>query len=70
MGTTISKDDLIKLGFKKYQAVSLIKQAKAIMVHQHKCSYYKNKRLGIVPRFAVESILGFSMEVENKTDGE
>ncbi|WP_332238486.1 DUF3173 domain-containing protein [Sporolactobacillus sp. KGMB 08714] len=70
MNVTVSKDDLIELGFKKYQAVSLIRQAKAIMVHQHKCAYYNNKRLGIVPRFAVESILGFSMEMENKTDGE
>ena len=46
MGVTICKDDLIKLGYKKYQAISLIREAKAIMVHQKGCAYYNNKRLG------------------------
>lgn len=57
MGTTICKDDLIKLGYRKYQAISLIRQAKTIMV-QRGCAYYNNKRLGRVPRDVVESILG------------
>lgn len=63
MGTTICKDDLIKLGYKKYQAISLIRQAKAIMV-QKGCPYYNNKRLGRVPRDVVESILGVSLLAE------
>ena len=66
MRTTICKDDLVKLGYKNYQAISLIRQAKAIMV-QKGCPYYNNKRLGRVPRDVVESILGVSLisEVSN-----
>lgn len=60
LGTTICKEDLIKLGYKKYQAISLIRQSKAIMV-QKGCPYYNNKRLGRVPRDVVESILGVSL---------
>lgn len=63
MGTTICKEDLIKLGYKKYQAISLIRQAKAIMVERG-CAYYNNKRLGRVPREVVESILGVSLVEE------
>ena len=57
MGTTICKEDLIEIGYKNYQAVTLIRQAKAIMV-QKGCPYYNNKRLARVPREVVESILG------------
>ncbi|QPA58345.1 DUF3173 domain-containing protein [Lysinibacillus sphaericus] len=64
MGTTVCKDDLIKLGYKKYQAISLIRQSKAIMV-QKGCPYYNNKRLGRVPRDVVESILGVSLVSES-----
>lgn len=63
MGTTICKDDLIELGYKQYQAISLIRQAKAIMV-QRGWPYYNNKRLGRVPRNVVESILGVSLVSE------
>lgn len=69
MGTTICKDDLIKLGYKKYQAISLIRQSKAIMV-QKGCPYYNNKRLGRVPRDVVESILGVSLVSESISNGE
>lgn len=63
MGVTICKDDLIKLGYKKYQAISLIRQAKAIMV-QKGCPYYNNKRLGRVPTHVIESILGVALTSE------
>lgn len=63
MSVTICKEDLIKIGYKKYQAISLIRQAKAIMV-QKGCPYYNNKRLGRVPREVVESILGVSLVLE------
>lgn len=69
LGTTICKDDLIKLGYKKYQAISLIRQSKAIMV-QKGCPYYNNKRLGRVPRDVVESILGVSLVSESISNGE
>lgn len=65
MSSTICKDDLIEMGYKKYQAISLIREAKAIMV-QKGCPYYNNKRLGRVPREVVESILGVSFELEER----
>lgn len=69
MGTTVCKEDLINHGYKKYQAISLIRQAKAIMV-QRGCPYYNNKRLGRVPRDVVECILGVSLVSEVKvSDG-
>ena len=61
MGVTLCKDDLMR--YKKYQAISLVRQAKAIMV-QRGCPYYKNKRLGRVPREVIEEILGVSFEIE------
>lgn len=64
MVVTICKDDLIKLGYKKYQAISLIREAKAIMVNQKGCPYYNNRRLGRIPREVVEEILGVSFEAE------
>ena len=60
MGVTLCKDDLIKMGYKKYQAISLIRQAIAIMV-QKGYPYYNNKRLGRIPREVVEEILGVSL---------
>ena len=48
------------MGYKKYQAISLIRQAKAIMV-QKGYPYYNNKRLGRIPREVVEEILGVSL---------
>lgn len=69
MGTTICKDDLIELGYKKYQAISLIRQAKAIMVERG-CAYYNNKRLGRVPRNVVESILGVSLVPDKSNDND
>ncbi|ODJ72298.1 DUF3173 domain-containing protein [Brochothrix thermosphacta] len=67
MGTTICKDDLILMGYKKYQAITLIQQAKAIMVNERKCPYYNNKRLGRVPTDVVESILGVSLVKDNNS---
>lgn len=64
MGSTICKEDLVKLGYRNYQAISLIRQAKAIMV-QKGCPFYNNKRLGRVPKDVVESILGVSLTSES-----
>ena len=57
------------MGYKKYQAISLIREAKAIMV-QKGCPYYNNKRLGRVPREVVESILGVSLVLEMRMENE
>lgn len=69
MSVTICKDDLIEMGYKKYQAISLIREAKAMMV-QKGCPYYNNKRLGRVPREAVEYILGVSLVRERSITNE
>lgn len=64
MGPTICKEDLINMGFKKYQAITLIQQGKAIMVNERQCPYYNNKRLGRVPTEVIELILGVSLVTE------
>jgi hypothetical protein len=62
---TLSKDDLVVMGYKVHTAQTLIRQAKQIMV-QRGYPFYNNKRLGRVPREAVEEIIGFSLDVEMK----
>lgn len=61
INNTISKDDLVTIGYKEHTAISIIRQAKQNMVQQG-YSFYNNKRLGRVPITAVETILGFSLQ--------
>ncbi|NAA53769.1 DUF3173 domain-containing protein [Enterococcus faecalis] len=56
----VSKEELMNLGYGKYQAEDIIRKAKAIMVSKG-YSYYLNKRLGRVPVSAVESVLGIEL---------
>lgn len=67
--TTVTKDDLIKMGYPKYTAISIIRQAKVNMLQQG-YALYNNKRLGRVPVEAVESILGFKINMEDAFNGE
>ena len=60
---TMNKEDLIKMGYNPYTAVSIIRQAKQIMV-QKGYAFYNNRRLGHVPIVAVEEILGVSLHKE------
>jgi len=53
----INKDILIEIGYPQATAQSIIRQAKALMV-QKGYAFYANKRLGRVPREAVEEIIG------------
>ncbi|GGL63075.1 DUF3173 domain-containing protein [Sporolactobacillus putidus] len=69
MRKTMTKDDLIAIGYKPHTAVSLIRQAKEIMVKKG-YPFYNNKRLGRVPRDVVESLLGVSLKEEISTDGD
>ena len=64
INNTINKDDLVKIGYKEYTAISIIRQAKQNMVKKG-YSFYNNKRLGRVPITAVETILGFSLQSFN-----
>ena len=68
INNTINKDDLVKIGYKEYTAISIIRQAKQIMVKQG-YAFYNNKRLGRVPKSVVENILGISIQVNNTSEG-
>lgn len=68
MNELITKDDLIQLGYSKYTAINIIRQAKEIMVQQG-YPFYNNKRLGRVPKETVESILGCELELEENARG-
>ena len=65
---TISKTELIKLGYREHTAISIIRQAKQIMVKQG-YAFYNNKRLGRVTKSVVENILGTSIQVNNTSEG-
>ncbi|EKQ3612485.1 DUF3173 domain-containing protein [Enterococcus faecalis] len=56
----VTKEELMNLGYGKYQAEDIIRKAKAIMVSKG-YSYYLNKRLGRVPVSSVESVLGIEL---------
>lgn len=59
----ISKQELESMGFKTNQAITIIRQAKIKMVNKG-FPYYNNKRIGVVPRFIVEDIIGISLSKE------
>lgn len=63
MKQTVNKEDLIIMGYNTYTAISIIRQAKQIMV-QKGYAFYNNRRLGYVPISAVEEILGISLHKE------
>lgn len=65
---TVTKNDLIKLGYPEYTSMKIIRQAKQIMIQQG-YPFYNNKRLGRVPKETVESILGCELELEENTNG-
>lgn len=64
MNKLISKKDLMNLGYKEHTASELIKQAKTFMVYNRKVAFYNNRRLGLVPREVVESLIGVKLEDE------
>ncbi|MBK0348068.1 DUF3173 domain-containing protein [Aerococcaceae bacterium zg-ZJ1578] len=65
--TTINKNDLVKLGYTEHTAISIIRQAKQIMVQQG-YAFYNNRRLGRVPVSSVEAILGISLLDNSKEE--
>lgn len=62
---TVTKNELISIGFGVGQACSIIRQAKCLMVEKG-YSYYANRRLGRVPITAVEEILGFEIKLNQE----
>lgn len=63
----INKNDLIALGYKTNTAMTIIRQAKKIMV-QKGYAFYNNHRLDYVPIHAVEEIIGVSLLEKEKED--
>jgi len=61
MMVTVTKQELIALGFGPIQSADIIRQAKYLM-RSIGFSYYASKRLGRVPVTAVEEILGFPLK--------
>lgn len=57
---TITKNELMALGFGVSQSSDIIRKAKRLMVNKG-YAYYDNKRLGRVPVEAVEEILGLKI---------
>lgn len=65
MNIMISKKELEKMGFKTHQAVTIIREAKIKMVNKG-YPYYNNKRVGVVPQFVVEEIIGIPLSQEEE----
>lgn len=61
MSKFVVKKDLMKLGFSSWQAMMLVKQAKAKLANQG-LTWYESKGLGRVPLETVEEILGVNID--------
>ena len=64
---TITKKDLIELGYVTSFSDDIIKKAKELMITKGH-SYYESRKLDRVPREAVEEILGIKFSNENRSD--
>ncbi|MDN6070740.1 MAG: DUF3173 domain-containing protein [Lactococcus plantarum] len=60
--STITRQDLVSLGYQSETARKIIAQAKSILISRGYL-FYDNKRLGRVPVNVVEEILGVQLEV-------
>ena len=56
---TITKDELVKLGFGEYESKDVIQRAKKMLVEQG-YEFYGSPKRGRVPVSAVEKIIGFN----------
>ena len=63
----VVKKDLMKLGFSSWQAMMLVKQAKAKLASQG-LTWYESKGLGRVPLETVEEILGVKINEADLLD--
>ncbi len=60
--TTLTKNDLVQLGYGPSFSSDIIRQAKCLMVKDG-FPYYSSRRLGRVPARAVETVLGYKIEL-------
>lgn len=58
---TCTKQDLMKKGYREYQAREIIREAKLMLVKRG-CPFYLSKGKGRVPKWAIEEILGYELE--------
>lgn len=59
----INKNFLMNCGYSKTQAQNLIRTAKSQLAQQF--PYYRNKKVGLVPKQSVEQIIGCELNLEN-----
>ncbi|KAA9612735.1 DUF3173 domain-containing protein [Listeria monocytogenes] len=64
---TVTKQDLIKLGYGNSFSADIIKKAKELMISKGH-TYYQSRKLDRVPREAVEELLGITFSDENRSD--
>ncbi len=64
---TVTKKDLVELGYGNSFSADIIKKAKELMITRGH-SYYQSRKLDRVPREAVEEILGIKFLDENRLD--
>lgn len=60
---TISKKDLVELGYGTSYSADIIKKSKALMIEKG-YTYYRSRKLDRVPREAVEELLGIKFPEE------
>ncbi|MEQ7226419.1 DUF3173 domain-containing protein [Enterococcus avium] len=64
---TVTKQDLIKLGYGNSFSADIIKKAKELMITRGH-TYYQSRKLDRVPCEAVEELLGIKFSDENRSD--
>ncbi len=57
---TITKSDLVELGYGPSFAANIIKEAKKLMISKGH-TYYQSRKLDRVPKEAVEELLGITI---------
>ncbi len=61
---TITKKDLVSLGYGPSFAADIIRESKKLMIKKGHI-YYESKKLDRVPKEAVEELLGVTLTQEN-----
>ncbi|MDT2477460.1 DUF3173 domain-containing protein [Enterococcus avium] len=64
---TVTKKDLVALGYGNSFSADIIKQAKERMISKGH-TYYQSRKLDRVPREAVEELLGIHFVEKNRSD--
>lgn len=57
---TVTKQDLIRLGYGNSYAANIMREAKKLMIKKG-FVFYESKKLNSVPREAVEEVLGMAL---------